>query len=90
MQLEPNSRCEFIYRDKNAIKSIAINKNMLAFDGQEYFIKSDYKDMFNRNIQTHYTAIIHWSGYYPNGEYVRREMVLEKSERSANIFDKEK
>ncbi|MFA6073173.1 MAG: hypothetical protein WC758_03605 [Candidatus Woesearchaeota archaeon] len=82
-QLETNSRCEFIYRDKNAIKSSIINKNMLAYNGQEYFIKPDYKARFDRNTQTHDVVIWHWSGCYPNGEYIRRELVLEQAERKS-------
>jgi len=85
MQLENNSRCEFIYRDENSIKSSIINKNMVANNGQEYFIKPDYKERFNRDTQTHYEIIAHWSGYYPNGEYIRREVALEKAERFRNV-----
>lgn len=83
MQLEKNGRCEFIYRNQNAINSSTINKHMLSYNGKEYKIKPTHEYIFNRYKQTHYEAIVSWGAYYPNGEYIRRDFALQKAEKKS-------
>ncbi|MEA3430096.1 MAG: hypothetical protein U9R08_02385 [Nanoarchaeota archaeon] len=72
--------CEFVNRDQIAIKTIKIASRYLKNNGERnYKIKDKFLDSVIASKETYGSLIAHWSGYYPCGNYLRRDQELKNA-----------